>query len=139
MIILRVAGIYGPGKLPLERLKKGMPVIREHESPYTNRIHSDDLVSISIAAMQRGKPGQIYHACDGQPGTMTDYFKQVANKAGLPQPPEISLSEGNKQLSAGMMSYMRESRRLSNEKTLRELDIKLQYPTLKQGLENCGL
>ena len=139
VIILRVAGIYGPGKLPLARLKKGMPVIREQEAPFTNRIHSADLVSIAIAAMQRGKPGEIYHACDGHPGTMTDYFKQVALKAGLPEPPEISLSEGNKQLSAGMMSYMRESRRLSNEKTLRELDIKLQYPTLKEGLENCGI
>ena len=139
VVILRVAGIYGPGKLPLARLRKGLPLIREEEAPFTNRIHSSDLVHIAIAAMQRGKPGEIYHACDGHPGTMTDYFKQVARKAGLPEPPEITLEEGKQQLSAGMMSYMRESRRLSNAKTLSDLDITLQYPTLEQGLEHCGL
>lgn len=139
IIILRVAGIYGPGKLPLERLHKGAPVIRESESPFTNRIHLADLVKIAMAAMQQGKHAQIYHACDGHPGTMTDYFKKVAEKAGLPAPPEISLDEGNKQLSAGMMSYMRESRRLSNEKTLQALNVSLSYPTLEEGLEHCGL
>lgn len=139
IIILRVAGIYGPGKLPLERLKKGAPVIRESESSYTNRIHLTDLVKIAMAAMTQGKNGQIYHACDGQPGTMTDYFKKVAHKAGLPSPPEISLAEGSEQLSAGMMSYMRESRRLSNEKTLNALNVTLIYPSLQEGLEHCGL
>ena len=139
IVIIRVAGIYGPGKLPLARLKKGLPVISESESPYTNRIHSTDLVNIAIAAMNRGKPGNIYHACDGHPGTMTDYFKKVASKAGLQSPPEISLDEGKQQLSEGMMSYIRESRRLRNEKTLRELDLKLQYPTLEEGLDHCGL
>ncbi len=139
VIILRVAGIYGPGKLPLARLRKGLPVIRESEAPFTNRIHSADLVKMAIAAMQRGQAGAIYHACDGHPGTMSDYFKQVARKAGLPEPIEISLAEGEKTLSAGMMSYMRESRRLSNTKTLRELDLKLDYPTLEEGLEHCGL
>ena len=89
--------------------------------------------------MNQGKPGEIYHACDGHPGTMTDYFKKVARKAGLGSPPEISLQEGNDKLSEGMMSYMRESRRLRNEKTLRELDIKLNYPTLEEGLEHCDL
>ena len=139
IIILRVAGIYGPGKLPLARLRKGLPVIRESEAPFTNRIHSADLVKMAITAMQRGHNRAIYHACDGHPGTMTDYFKQVARKAGLPPPKEISLAEGEKSLSAGMMSYMRESRRLSNTKTLRELDLKLAYPSLQEGLQHCGL
>jgi nucleoside-diphosphate-sugar epimerase len=139
VIILRVAGIYGPGKLPLARLRKGSPVIRESDAPYTNRIHSADLVNIAVAAMDHGKPGEIYHACDGHPGTMTDYFRRVAAKAGLPTPPEISLSEGYEKLSPGMMSYMLESRRLSNKKTLRELGVELLYPTLDIGLEHCGL
>jgi nucleoside-diphosphate-sugar epimerase len=137
IIILRVAGIYGPGKLPLKRLQQGQPVIRQDQSPYTNRIHSADLVKIAMAAMQRGTPGAIYHACDGHPGTMTGYFKEIARRAGLPAPPEISLQQGNTKLSPGMMSYMRESRRLSNKKTLQELNITLDYPTLEKGLDNC--
>jgi len=137
IIILRVAGIYGPNKLPLERLRQKQPVIRASESPITNRIHSTDLVNIAITAMERGKAGEIYNVCDSAPGTMADYFKQIAIKANLPIPAEISLSEGNDKLSAGMMSYMRESRRLSNKKMLHELDITLLYPTLEKGLNSC--
>jgi len=70
---------------------------------------------------------------------MAEYFKAVADKAGLPPPTEISLAEAADKLSAGMMSYMRESRRLSNEKTLSELGVTLDFPTLEAGLEHCGL
>jgi len=139
IIILRVAGIYGPGKLPLKRLREGHPVVRREDSPFTNRIHSADLVKIAVAAMDKGRHGAVYHACDGQPGTMAEYFKAVADKAGLPPPTEISLAEAADKLSAGMMSYMRESRRLSNEKTLSELGVTLDFPTLEAGLEHCGL
>ncbi|MCG8426029.1 MAG: SDR family oxidoreductase [Chromatiales bacterium] len=135
LVTLRVAGIYGPGKLPLERLAKGLPMVRESEAPYTNRIHSADLVQVCIAAMRRGVDGEVYNVSDGQPGTMTDYFKRVAARAELPAPAEISLAEGAQQLSAGMMSYMRESRRLRNDKMLRELEIELLYPDLESGLE----
>ncbi|NNJ90170.1 MAG: SDR family oxidoreductase, partial [Gammaproteobacteria bacterium] len=139
IIILRVAGIYGPGKLPLKRISEGHPVVRKEDSPFTNRIHSADLVKMAVAAMQKGRQGAIYHACDGHPGTMAEYFTAVADKAGLPFPAEISLEDAKHKLSAGMMSYMRESRRLRNEKTLAELGITLDYPTLESGLENCGL
>ncbi len=50
VVILRVPGIYGPGRLPLKRIKQGTPVVREEEAPYSNRIHADDLARICIAA-----------------------------------------------------------------------------------------
>jgi nucleoside-diphosphate-sugar epimerase len=137
LVILRVAGIYGPGKLPLERLRQGLPLIRESEAPFSNRIHVADLVRVCVAAMERGGDGEIYNVSDGHPTTMTDYFNRLADTVGLPRPPLISLAEGEQQLSAGMMSYMRESRRLDNRKMLRELGVKLQYPTLAQGLPVC--
>jgi nucleoside-diphosphate-sugar epimerase len=137
LIILRVAGIYGPGKLPLARLREGLPLIRESEAPFTNRIHIDDLVQVCTAAMERGVPGQIYNVSDGEPGTMTDYFNRIADRAGLPRAPQISMAEGSEHLSAGMMSYMRESRRLDNSKMLRELGVELRYPNLELGLESC--
>lgn len=137
LVILRVAGIYGPGKLPLARLKKRLPVIRADESPYTNRIHADDLVSVCIAAMEKGRNGEIFNVSDGQPGTMADYFSQIARRAGLPEPEQISLAEGESQLSEGMMSYMRESRRLDNSKMLNDLGLTLRYPDLQSGLDSC--
>ena len=50
LVILRVAGIYGPGKLPLARLRKELPMVAERDAPWTNRIHADDLVEVCLAA-----------------------------------------------------------------------------------------
>ncbi|MEJ2575242.1 MAG: SDR family oxidoreductase [Gammaproteobacteria bacterium] len=133
-VVLRVAGIYGPGKLPLERLRRGDPMISAAEAPWTNRIHIDDLVTTCLAAMDRGRDGEVYNACDGQPGNMADYFARVAAAAGLPRPPEISRAEAERTLSPGMLSYLGESRRLSNRKLVEELGVELRYPTLAEGL-----
>ena len=137
LIILRVAGIYGPGRLPLERIRRRLPLIRTEEAPWTNRIHVDDLVRVCVAAMEKGKDGGVYNVSDGSPGTMTDYFNRIADMADLPRPPLISMGEGDQKLSPGMMSYMRESRRLDNRKMLKELDLELRYPNLKDGLAAC--
>ena len=137
LIILRVAGIYGPGKLPLERIRRRLPLVRPEDAPWSNRIHVDDLVSACIAAMERGRDGAVYNVCDGHPSTMTDYFFRVADAVGLERPPVIPLAEAEARLSAGMMSYMRESRRLSNRKMCEDLDIELRFPTLTAGLTDC--
>lgn len=137
LVILRVAGIYGPGRLPLERLRRRLPLVAEREAPFTNRIHVQDLVEVAIAAMERAPDGALYNACDGHPTTMNDYFNRVADLAGLPRPPLVPLAEAPEALSAGMLSYMRESRRLSNRRLLDELDITLAYPTLSEGLASC--
>jgi hypothetical protein len=68
---------------------------------------------------------------------MTDYFFQVADAVGLPRPPVLALGEAEGQLSAGMLSYMRESRRLSNRRLVEDLGVRLRYPTLAQGLAAC--
>lgn len=137
LVILRVAGFYGPGRLPLERIRQGLPVVREDESPYSNRIHAEDLVEVCLAAMARAGSGDIYNVSDGHPTSMTDYFYRVADLAGLPRPPAISLAEAAGRLSPGMLSYMQESRRLSNRKLREDLGVELRYPTLDQGLPTC--
>jgi len=137
LVILRVAGIYGPGRLPLERIRAGLPLVRPEEASWSNRIHADDLVAACTAAMDQGVDGAIYNACDGSPSTMTDYFFQVADAAGLPRPPTIPLGEADGRLSAGMLSYIRESRRLSNRRLVEGLGVALRYPTLAQGLPSC--
>ena len=113
-------------------------MVRESECPYSNRIHVDDLVDICIAAADKGTDQQIYNVSDGHPGTMTGYFKAVADALGLPRPPEISMAEARKRLSPGMISYMSESRRLRNDKLLTDLEIDLLYPDLTAGLATVG-
>ncbi|MCU7843503.1 MAG: SDR family oxidoreductase [Candidatus Thiodiazotropha sp. (ex Monitilora ramsayi)] len=137
LVILRVAGIYGPGKLPMERLRQGKPMVDEADSPITNHIHSLDLVEICLAAMERGVSGEVYNVCDGHPGTMTGYFNAVADFLDLPRPTVISLAEAKQALTPGMLSYLGESRRLSNRKLVEELGVVLKYPTLEIGLPAC--
>jgi len=137
LVILRVAGIYGPGRLPLARLRKGVPMVAEADAPWTNRIHADDLVAACLAAMHKGVDGQVYNACDGSPGNMTDYFNRVADMAGIERPPVISLAQAREQLSPGLLSYLGESRRLSNARLLRDTGLQLRYPDLASGLPSC--
>ena len=137
-MILRVPGIYATDRLPLERLKKGLPVIHTDEAGYTNRIHADDLAKACKAGMECDAVNEIINVTDGNPSTMTDYFNQIADFAELPRPPQISLLEAEETLSAGMVSYMKESRRIKNDKMLTSLKINLRYPNLKTAL-NEGL
>ena len=137
LVLLRVAGIYGPGKLPLQRLRARKPMIPPEQAPWTNRIHVDDLVQVLIAAMTRGRNGGIYNASDGHPGNMADYFNAVADAADLPRPPLIALYEDGGRLSAGLRSYLAESRRIDNRRMLEELGVVLRHPTLESGLAAC--
>lgn len=136
-VILRVPGIYSLDRLPLERLKRGEPVVRAEEAPWTNRIHADDLAMIAKVAMEKAPKGAIYNTTDGNPSTMTEYFNQIADYAGLPRPPQISLAEAKQVLSAGMISYLQDSRRIRNDKVLKELDITLKYPDLASTLKKA--
>ena len=133
-VILRVSGIYGPGRLPLERLQQGLPILREDLAPYSNRIHADDLALVSVAAAEMAPSGSVYNVCDGKPSTMSHYFKTIAKVFSLPAPPEVDREEAEKVLSPGMLSYLRESRRMSNDKMLNELGITLMFPDLESGL-----
>jgi nucleoside-diphosphate-sugar epimerase len=135
-VILRVSGIYGPGRLPIERLQQGLPILQEDLAPFSNRIHQDDLAMVCVAAAEKAPNGAIYNVCDGHPSTMSHYFKSVARALDLPSPPEIDQEQAQQQLSAGMLSYLSESRRMGNQKLLMELGITLQYPDLSAGLSN---
>ena len=137
VVILRVPGIYGPGKLPVKRLKKELPVLREEDSPFSNRVHADDLASACLAAARKGRNGSVYNICDGHPTTMTDYFYKVADLLKIDRPPAISLEEARKELSKGMLSYLAESKRLNNRLMCEELGITPKYPDLDSGLPSC--
>ncbi|MAT66609.1 MAG: NAD(P)-dependent oxidoreductase [Gammaproteobacteria bacterium] len=137
VVILRVPGIYGPGKLPLERIRQGLPILRAEDCPYTNRIQVDDLIAACRAAMERGEPGAAYNVADGHPSTMADYFARIAKAAGLPPPPTVTREEAPEKLSRGMQAFMNESKRLDNRRLREELGVELKYPELEAGLAAC--
>lgn len=136
VVILRVTGIYGPGRLPLARLQEGHPVLREAESPPTNRIHADDLAMVCLAAADKGAAGEVFNVSDGRPGTMTQYFNTAAELLALPRPPQVSLAEARQVMTPMMLSYLTEARRMDNCLMLERLDVTLRYPDLESGLNN---
>lgn len=136
LVVLRVGGIYGPGRLPVDRLHR-MTVVCPDEAPWSNRIHVDDLVAVLHAAALRGPAGRVYNVADGNPTTMTDYLYAVADAAGLPRPPCVGLADAPAHLSPGMLSFVQESRRLDTTRLRRELGVVPRYTTLAEGLADC--
>ncbi len=138
LITLRVGGIYGPGRLPIRRIREQVPLLHEALAPQTNRIHADDLARACFAAGQRGQAGAIYNISDGCDSNMTEYFNTIADFLGLPRPPTVDWAEAERRISKGMLSYLKESRRMNNRRMLDELGVRLKYPDLKSGLKSCG-
>jgi len=135
--LLRIPGIYAgdrPGGHPRERLARGTPVLRREDDVYTNHIHADDLARACVAALWRGRPQRVVHACDDTDLAMGDYFDLAADLCGLPRPPRLSRAEAAARLSPMQLSFMGESRRLRNDRLKRELRLRLRHPTVAEGL-----
>jgi nucleoside-diphosphate-sugar epimerase len=102
--------------------------------PFTNHVHADDLARIVVAALLRGAPGRTYNASDHSQLRMGEYFDLVADRFGLARPPRIPLSEALTRLSPAMLSFMQESRRLTNQRLCRELRFRFRHPTVDSGV-----
>jgi len=133
--ILRVPGIYGPGRLPIDKVKSGRPVLREEDAPYSNRIHADDLARICVDAVTDGEPNEIYNISDGNPGSITEYYFAVADLLGVDRPPTISLEEAREQFSPMLLSFLEESKRLDISKIRDRLGYEPRFPSLVKGLQ----
>ncbi|MDH3363634.1 MAG: NAD-dependent epimerase/dehydratase family protein [Gammaproteobacteria bacterium] len=134
LIVLRAPGIYGPGRLGLERIQAGLPAICEDSARPGNRIHVDDLASCCIAALSPGAPAGIYNVGDNDHRSPTWFTGEVARQSGLPAPPEISLEQAKKEFSAQRLSFMTESRRVDTTKMRRVLGVIPRYSNPEHGI-----
>ena len=135
--VLRIPGIYATDRVgghPRERLQRGTPALVPADDVYTNHIHADDLARACVAALLRGAPQRVVHACDDTDLLMGEYFDLAARLCGLPPPPRISREQAVLQMSPVQMSFMSESRRLANRRLKAELKLRLRYPTVLEGL-----
>ena len=126
--ILRVPGIYARERLPLRRLEQGTPALLAADDVYTNHIHADDLAHIVALALFRSLPGRIYHAVDDTHMKMADYFDTVADAFDMPRPPRVARAQLAASVSPMLLSFMSESRRMSNARIKRELGVRLRFP-----------
>jgi nucleoside-diphosphate-sugar epimerase len=133
-VVLRVPGIYGPQRLPLDRLRRGEPVLQEEDAGYTNHIHVDDLVEACLCAAFNGEARGVYNASDGNYLTSTAFTRIVAHVAGLPMPREVSMDEAQLTFAPSRLSFLNESRRVCNHRMLTNLGVKLRYADVEAGI-----
>jgi len=135
LVIARVPGIYGPERLPIERILRRTPLICHEEAGVGNRIHVDDLVSaLLLLGSSPHAGGQIFNVTDGNSISSTVYFEMVADMLGLPKPPLLSRAEVQATVSAETWSFMTESRQVSSARIQRELGFSPQYKDLRRGI-----
>ena len=138
-MIVRPAGIYGPGRSMLHRLaaRKYRLVAGGHS--YTNRIHVMDLAHLLEAALKQGEPGSIYLGSDASPTTQKELVTALMDDFGVPHPPEISADEAKIRMPIDVLKMVTGSKRLNSEWTRSALNVQLRYPDFRSGCRDIWL
>jgi nucleoside-diphosphate-sugar epimerase len=134
--ILRIPGIYAldrEGGTPVERLQKGLPVLRPDEDVYTNHIHADDLALVCWRALFLGPRTRSYNINDDSVWLMGEYMRMAAEFFKLPPPVSMSREQVMARVTPMQWSFMQESRKMNNARMKKELGVRLKYPTPAWG------
>ena len=127
-VILRVAGIYGPGRgYAFKQFLRGDARIEGDGLRVLNMVHRDDLIGIVIAALERGEPGQIYNAADNEPVSQRKFYDWLAAELKQPLPPQVA-SDAEVWRKRGVTD-----KRVSNAKLRAELKYEFQFPDFRAG------
>jgi nucleoside-diphosphate-sugar epimerase len=118
--VLRVAGIYGPGRNPIQWLRSGRVA---PSRKYVNLIHVEDLASICLAALDLGKPGHVYNVSDGTPRTWDEIATRTGAVPSQPVPRDSAQESG---------------KRILTRKLTSELRVALRYPDLYLALQEIA-
>ena len=130
--VLRLPGIYGPGRSALDRLRAGQARRIISAGQVFSRIHVDDLAAGLAASIARPRAGGVYNLCDDEPAPNSHVIAYAASLLGLPAPPEVPLAEAG--LSPAALRFYAESKRVSNALIKAELGWRPAYPSYREGL-----
>jgi nucleoside-diphosphate-sugar epimerase len=131
--ILRLAGIYGPGRNALVQVARGDARCIVKPGQVFNRIHVDDIAQAIDAALTQKASG-VFNVCDDEPCPPSDPLVFAAQLLGRSPPPEISFAEAAPTMSPLALSFWQDCRRVRNDKLKRELGVSLRYPNYREGL-----
>ncbi len=130
--IFRLAGIYGPGRNPLDTARAGHAHRAIKPGQVFSRIHLADVVRVLRASMARPDPGAIYNVCDDMPAPPQEVVAYACRLLDIPPPPDIPFEEAG--LSDMARSFYAECKRVSNRRIRQELGVELAYPDYRSGL-----
>ena len=132
VFVLRLAGIYGPGRNAVENLKEGSARRIVRTGQVFNRIHVADIAGAISACLATQIASAVFNVCDDEPAPQSDVVTHAADLLGISPPPETPFDLAN--LSPMARGFWANNQRVSNRKLKALLDVKLRYPTYREGL-----
>jgi nucleoside-diphosphate-sugar epimerase len=130
--ILRLSGIYGPGRSPFDRIAEGCTTIIDAPGHVFNRIHVEDIIQVIIRSANDYAESAIYNLSDDLPANQKDVMQLAYDLLGQPMPEPVELADAT--LSPMAQEFYRDCKRVCNEKIKNNLGIALYYPTYVEGL-----
>ncbi|CAN1561007.1 WcaG Nucleoside-diphosphate-sugar epimerases [Paracoccaceae bacterium] len=131
--IFRLAGIYGPGRGPFEKVRDGTARRIIKPGQVFGRIHVDDIAQVLLASINRPNPGAAYNVCDDNPCPPEEVLAHAAQLLGLPDPPAVDFDTAD--MTEMARSFYGESKRTRNDLIKTELGVHLRYPDYPAGLQ----
>ncbi len=132
--ILRLAGIYGPGRSVFDALRAGESRRVIAPGHCFGRIHRDDIAGATLAAMQAGPPLRVLNLSDDLPAESAVVIEEAARLLGLPPPPTVPLADALPAMSPMGRSFWAENRKVSSRLTREALQRQWRHPTYREGL-----
>lgn len=132
--IFRLAGIYGPGRGPFEKVRDGTARRIIKPGQVFSRIHVDDIAQVLEASIHHPNPGAAYNVCDDNPCPPQEVIGYAAQLLGMPEPPAVPFEEVAPTMTPMALGFYSESKKVRNDRIKEELGVKLLYPDYPQGL-----
>jgi nucleoside-diphosphate-sugar epimerase len=132
LYILRLSGIYGPGRNVLVNLREGKARRLVKPGQVFNRIHVADIGRAMEACFSGDAPGGVYNVTDDEPAPPQDVIAYAAGLLGVTPPPEQDFATA--ELTPMARSFYGENKRVSNAKMKALLGIEPLYPTYREGI-----
>jgi len=133
--VLRLPGIYGPGRLREDQIRAGLRVPCPEICPPGNRIHRDDIVDVILRLLEEGAPEGYFNVADTEHMSSTAFAREVAARIGVELPPCIPDLETYYAAHPGMASFLREQRRIDSTRIRRALQWAPRYDDAVSGIE----
>lgn len=132
--VFRLAGIYGPGRSALDRVRKGTAQRIDRPGQLFGRVHVDDIANVLLAAMKAPRVGPVFNVSDDEPAAHEKVIAYACELLGAEHLPLVPYEEAAKTMSPMAQSFWHDNRIIDNGRLKSELGIELSYPTYREGL-----
>lgn len=130
--VFRLGGIYGPGRGPFAKLRKGVAQRVIKPGQYFSRIHAEDIAQALALAIRSDIGSRVFNLCDDAPAPPQDVLEHAAHLLGMEPPPAVPFDQA--EMSPMARSFYADSKRVRNDRVKRELGLTLRYPDYQSGL-----